>query len=687
MTTIFNSLQANANVRGNGIQERLSANVASTVNIPNIGQDFSVATVDGIALTVGMRLLIKNQTNLVQIQTIVTTLETGTGMAGTYFTISSVGGAIGLPPVNYYVWYLAGGIGSDPGLSVTALTGFTGLQATIISGATAIQVATATVTALNTVPTYFNASNVGGTSATVTITNSNPGYAIPAAQGTTTPIFTFNVTQIGSGTIDDGIYTVGTGAGQTLRSVDLIAGDSAEFMYCDVERGTVNALSTWIQTIFPCIVDTTPQIWVEKALFNYTTNQMFYASSATNLTTFSSVNGGALVTTSAGVPVWSPATIAGYVLTSNGAGAQPTWQNVDSNARNVITLETNPVSANSTSDTAIAYFNWNYAELGSSNAQLFYEVSGITGGKTVTLSVYNESLSSPAALYVDAIRTLSGFYNSLNFANALANATIIATSAGSIIGAVVNSTGSQTLPVATFNTATSPATAGFPTSGQFTVTSTGGSQTLTYTGLGATSFTGVTGGTGTVSTATPCTSSSISVAAIPTVGVTVNSTGSQVLPVATFNTATSPITAGFPTSGQFNVTSGAGVQILTYTGLTASSFTGVTGGTGTVVTATACTSLSDIFATASIAVPKSLSIPITTSPFTQVVSYTGISTIATFPTFTGISTVGPTNSSIIAAIASVVGQNTRISVRVARSAGGGSNPSIFGVSLILNAII
>ena len=60
------------------------------------------------------------------------------------------------------------------------------------------------------------------------------------------------------------------------------------------------------------------------------------------------------------------------------------------------------------------------------------------------------------------------------------------------------STGAQTLPTATLN-ATNPQTAGFPTSGTLQVaTSTNGWQTVTYTGTNTTSFTGCTGGTGTV---------------------------------------------------------------------------------------------------------------------------------------------------------------------------------------------
>jgi hypothetical protein len=60
-------------------------------------------------------------------------------------------------------------------------------------------------------------------------------------------------------------------------------------------------------------------------------------------------------------------------------------------------------------------------------------------------------------------------------------------------------TGSQSLPTATLNTTTNPQTAGFPTSGTILVaTSTNGWQTVSYTGITTSSFTGCTGGTGTV---------------------------------------------------------------------------------------------------------------------------------------------------------------------------------------------
>lgn len=62
-------------------------------------------------------------------------------------------------------------------------------------------------------------------------------------------------------------------------------------------------------------------------------------------------------------------------------------------------------------------------------------------------------------------------------------------------------TGAQSLPTGTLNTSTNPQTAGFPTSGTILVaTSTNSWQTVSYTGTTSSSFTGCTGGTGTVPT-------------------------------------------------------------------------------------------------------------------------------------------------------------------------------------------
>jgi hypothetical protein len=151
-------------------------------------------------------------------------------------------------------------------------------------------------------------------------------------------------------------------------------------------------------------------------------------------------------------------------------------------------------------------------------------------------------------------------------------------------------------------------TTGFPSSGTLLVISSTGRQFITYTGTTATSFTGCSGGTGTV---TGGITSSIGTGASPFV-TTINTTiaaGSNgvSLPTSTINvasttTATTSITAssnnvalptgtinvasttGFATSGTIYVNTNLGFQLVTYTGTTATTFTGCTGGSGFMAT-------------------------------------------------------------------------------------------------------
>jgi hypothetical protein len=122
------------------------------------------------------------------------------------------------------------------------------------------------------------------------------------------------------------------------------------------------------------------------------------------------------------------------------------------------------------------------------------------------------------------------------------------------------------LPQATINVVS---TTRFTTAGTILVLSSAGVQTITYTGVTATSFTGCVGGTGTIITGS-------------IVGQTNNSTtiaaGSNgaILPQATINVVS---TTGFPTAGTIRVystTSTGGIQNIDYTGVTATSFTGCT---------------------------------------------------------------------------------------------------------------
>lgn len=109
---------------------------------------------------------------------------------------------------------------------------------------------------------------------------------------------------------------------------------------------------------------------------------------------------------------------------------------------------------------------------------------------------------------------------------------------------ITASSNNVSLPTATINVSS---TVGFPSSGYIFVVTSEGLQQVNYTGITATTFTGCTGGIGSMTT-----------------GNVVNFT--------------------FAPSGTINVTTSNGPQLVTYTGITATTLTGCTGGTGTMST-------------------------------------------------------------------------------------------------------
>lgn len=166
---------------------------------------------------------------------------------------------------------------------------------------------------------------------------------------------------------------------------------------------------------------------------------------------------------------------------------------------------------------------------------------------------------------------------------------------------------SITLPQATISV-NSTSTTHFPSSGTLFIYSSAGRQTVTYTGITATSFTGCTGGTGTVvsgvadgngrfaspiiatinttiaagSNGQSLPQSTINVASTTTATTTIAVSSNNIpLPTGTINVAS---TTGFATSGWIYVTTGNGPQLVTYTGTTSTTFTGCTGGTGYMAT-------------------------------------------------------------------------------------------------------
>lgn len=127
------------------------------------------------------------------------------------------------------------------------------------------------------------------------------------------------------------------------------------------------------------------------------------------------------------------------------------------------------------------------------------------------------------------------------------------------------------LPQSTINVAS---TSGFQSSGSIFVSTTTGNTLVNYAGLTATSFTGCTGGVGTMQL-------NGGVVQAGSVHTTIAAGSDNVnLPQTTISVAS---TVGFAPSGSLYVqTSTAGVALVKYTGITGTSFTGCQGGAGTI---------------------------------------------------------------------------------------------------------
>lgn len=131
------------------------------------------------------------------------------------------------------------------------------------------------------------------------------------------------------------------------------------------------------------------------------------------------------------------------------------------------------------------------------------------------------------------------------------------------------------------NTLTVESTTGFPSSGSFTVVTSGAAVVLTYSGKTSTTFTGVSAGSGILRAG----DSILYVdKAQKTTTISSGSNGAT-LPQSTINVAS---TTGFPSSAVSGlvriVTTGGVVNNIAYTGKTGTTFTGCTGGTGTMTT-------------------------------------------------------------------------------------------------------
>jgi len=132
--------------------------------------------------------------SVAEVQTIIA-LQASSITTGDYFTLYSA-----KDETAYYVWYNKASGGGDP-----APTGKTAIPVAIGASDTAVQVATATVAAIGSAnfSKDFTATNVSGTSATMTITNKGKGSCTNAADSNAG--FTFSVTTNGVG---ETVYSV-----------------------------------------------------------------------------------------------------------------------------------------------------------------------------------------------------------------------------------------------------------------------------------------------------------------------------------------------------------------------------------------------------------------------------------------------------------------------------------------------
>lgn len=139
-----------------------------------------------------------------------------------------------------------------------------------------------------------------------------------------------------------------------------------------------------------------------------------------------------------------------------------------------------------------------------------------------------------------------------------------------------------TLPQGTIFVAS---TSGFPTNGTITVTSSLGPQTVSYTGVTPISFTGCTGGTGTLTTGGAVTTPTTVPQTVTYTGLSGTTQFTGCLGgFGTMNTTNVVNNTGFftafPTSGSIYIVTTTGAQLISYTGVTPTSFTGCTGGSG-----------------------------------------------------------------------------------------------------------
>jgi hypothetical protein len=156
----------------------------------------------------------------------VTVLPFASIVQSSYFTFEAVN--VSNVITKYYVWYQKNGIGTDP-----ALVGYTGILVNALTGESASDIATSTISAINTIAgTLVTATNYSAD--TVLITNDFVGAVTSAADGVLATTFSINIVTKGfnpdiviniSGSADDN--TIDVDAINTLGTLAIQDGESA----------------------------------------------------------------------------------------------------------------------------------------------------------------------------------------------------------------------------------------------------------------------------------------------------------------------------------------------------------------------------------------------------------------------------------------------------------------------------
>lgn len=169
-------------------------------------------------------------------------------------------------------------------------------------------------------------------------------------------------------------------------------------------------------------------------------------------------------------------------------------------------------------------------------------------------------------MLVDVTTPATGTANS--FGSQLVTYTGVQLSTNAPNTTVASGSNNVALPTGTINVGS---TTNYAAAGALLVLSSTGFQLVNYTGVTATTFTGCTGGSGTLVTG----------AKVVQIALLTSGSNAVALPQATINVGS---TDGFPSAGAILVTTAIGAQPVRYTGKTATSFTGCTGGFGIMST-------------------------------------------------------------------------------------------------------